>query len=137
MSRLSVQQRVEAFLDGRPHAVIGASRDRAKYGNKVLRCYQQNGRTVYPVHPAEKEVEGLAAYPSLRSLPETPHGVSIITPPPVTEKIVEEAGQLGIRHLWMQPGAESERAVARAKELGINVIGGDACILVVLGYSEH
>jgi uncharacterized protein len=60
----------------------------------------------------------------------------VITPPPVTEKVVEEAGRLGIRHVWMQPGAESEAAVRRARELGINVISGGPCLLVVLGFRE-
>lgn len=137
MSRMSLEQRVEAFLDGGPHAVVGASRDRAKYGNKVLRAYQQIGRRVFPVNPGGGEIEGLSAYASLRDLPERVHGVSIITPPAVTERIVEDAAALGIRHIWMQPGAESAAAVARAEALGLNCIAGDACVLVVLGYREH
>ncbi|MBL0928449.1 MAG: CoA-binding protein [Phycisphaerales bacterium] len=130
-------ERIEAFLAGSPFAVVGASRDRAKYGNKVLRCYLQHGRAVFPVNPGGGEIEGLTAYPGLALLPERPHGVSIITPPAVTERIVEEAAGLGIRRLWMQPGAESPAAVQRARALGIEVIAGDACLLVVLGYREH
>ena len=132
----TLQSRIDAFLDGRPHAVVGASPDRSKYGNKVLRAYMQKNRPAFPVNPSATEVEGLTAYKDLASLPEPVHGVSIITPPPVTEKIVEQAGRLGIKHIWMQPGAESDKAISRAKELGINVIGGDACVLVVLGYRE-
>lgn len=127
---------IEEFLAGSPHAVVGASRDRSKYGNKVLRVYQQTGRPVYPVNPQADEVEGLEAYSDLASLPEPVHGVSIITPPEITEQVVEEAGRLGIQHIWMQPGAESEAAVARAEELRINVIHGGPCALVVMGYSE-
>lgn len=137
MSPTSLEQRVEAFLDGGPHAVVGASRDRAKYGNKVLRAYQQVGRRVFPINPSGGEIEGLRAYASLRDLPERVQGVSIITPPAVTERVVEEAAALGIRHIWMQPGAESDAAVARAEELGMSCIAGDACVLVVLGYREH
>ena len=132
-----LQRRIDDFLSGSPHAVVGASRDRAKYGNKVLRAYLQQRRAVYPVNPTAIEVEGLAAFPRLSSLPEPVHGISIITPPAITEQIVEEAHQAGIKHLWMQPGAQSAKAVARARSLGMNVIGGDACILVVLGYSGH
>lgn len=137
MGGMDLQTRIEAFLSGSPFAVVGASADRAKYGNKVLRCYVQNGRVVYPVNPTATEVEGLRAFANLRSVPEAVHGVSIITPPPVTERIVEKAGELGIRHLWMQPGAESAKAVKRARELGMNIIAGGACLLVVLGYSER
>lgn len=128
---------IQRFLDGAPFAVAGASPDRSKYGNKCLRAYMQAGRPAIPVHPKAPEVEGLTAYPDLASLPETPHGLSIITPPAVTEGLVEEAARLGIRHLWMQPGAESEAAVERAAELGLECIAGGPCLLVVLGYREE
>ncbi len=133
---MALDTKIKAFLDGTPFAVVGASTDRSKYGNKVLRVYQQNGLAVYPVNPRAEEVEGLACFPDLASLPEAVHGVSIITPPSVTERVVEEAEAAGIRHLWMQPGAESDRAVERAEGAGLNVIAGGPCILVVLRYRE-
>ena len=125
---------VRDFLASSLFAVVGASNDREKYGNKVLRSYVQAGRKVVPVHPKEATVEGLPAFRSLSDVPERPEAVSVITPPAVTEKVVEEAGRLGIRHVWMQPGAESETAVRRARELGMNVIAGGPCVLVVLGF---
>ena len=127
---------IAAFLAGTPFAVVGASKDRGKYGNKVLRVYQQRGLVVHPIHPSEREIEGLACSASLTVLPVKPHGISILTPPRITEQIAEEAHALGIRHLWMQPGAESPRAIARAEELGLSLIAGGPCILVVLGYRE-
>jgi len=133
----TMNEQIEEFLAGGPHAVVGASTDRAKYGNKVLRVYQQNGRTVFPVHPTVDEIEGLTAYPDLASLPETVHGISVITPPAVTEKIVQQAADLGIQHIWMQPGAESEQAIELARQSGINVIAGGPCLLVVLGFRDE
>jgi predicted CoA-binding protein len=130
-------EHIAEFLAGTLYAVAGASKDRAKYGNKVLRCYLQNGREVIPVHPREAELEGLACVRDLASLPREVHGLSIITPPPVTEQLVEEAARAGITRLWMQPGAESERALTRAAELGLTVIAGGPCLLVVLGFREH
>jgi len=128
---------IQDFLAAGPWAVVGASTDRSKYGNKVLRCYQQAGKSpVYPVHPKEREIEGLAAYPSLTALPERPRAVSIITPPKITEAVVEECATLGIRHLWMQPGAESPRAIERCRELGLALLAGGPCLLVVLRYRE-
>jgi len=129
-------QAIEDFLAGDAFAVVGASRDRSKYGNTVLRCYQQNERVAYPVHPREDEIEGAQCYASLADLPDGAHGASIITPPHVTESVVEDAARAGIRHLWMQPGAESPAAIARAEELGLSVIAGGPCLLVVLGYHE-
>ncbi|MBI4911102.1 MAG: CoA-binding protein [Acidobacteria bacterium] len=131
------QDKIQAFLSEGPYAVVGASTDRDKYGNKVLRCYQQHGREVYPINPKAPEVEGLKAFPGLAELPVPVKGLSVITPPAVTESVVREAARLGIPRVWMQPGAESPQAVALAEELGLEVIAGGPCLLVVLGYHEH
>ncbi len=136
MDAVTLQERIDAFLAGSPHAVVGASRDHDKYGNKVLRAYLQNDMPVFAINPKESQIEGVACYPDLASVPEVVHGISIITPPHITEQIVGEAAQAGIRHLWMQPGAESDRAIDRAAEYGLNLIAGDACFLVVKGYRE-
>ena len=133
---MTTDSQIDQFLAQPAFAVIGASRDRSKYGNKVLRCYQQNGRTAYPVNPNADEIEGLACSPDLASLPNPVQAASIITPPEITEKIVEQAAEAGVQHLWMQPGAESKAAVQRAAELGLQVIAGGPCILVILGYHE-
>lgn len=128
---------IDAFLAGSPHAVVGASTDRRKYGNKVLRTYVQNGRPVYAVNPREVErdgIEGVQTVATLAELPEPVHGISIITPPAVTERIAEDAIAAGIAHLWMQPGAESASAIARAEAAGLSVIHGGPCLLVVLGF---
>lgn len=134
MSGRSEAERVAAFLDGDVYAVVGASADRSKYGNRVLRTYMQNARTVYPVNPRGGEIEGLASSRSLAEVPATIHGVSIITPPSVTERVIEEIIGLGIEHVWMQPGAESLAAIGRAADAGLNVLAGGVCLLVVLGY---
>jgi uncharacterized protein len=128
---------IDAFLAGAPHAVVGASRDRTKIGNRVLQAFLQAGRPVYPVNPMSGEIEGLTAYPDLATLPSAVHGLSVVTPPHISEAVVEQAGTLGVKHIWFQPGAESEKAVRRAQELGMNVISGGPCILVVMGYSQR
>ncbi len=134
---MSEQQRIEEFLSGSPHAVVGASRDRSKYGNKVFRVYLQNGRPVFPVNPNAQTIEGQAAYADLSSLPSNVHGISVITQPEVTEQIIEQAAELGIKHVWLQPGAESRGAMERAEQLGLNLIAGGPCVLVVMGYREN
>ena len=134
---MSDQEKIDQFLNGDRYAVVGASQDRSKYGNKVLRAYQQRNLRAFPVNPKAKEIEGVPAYPDLASLPESVHGVSVITPPQVTESVVEQAGAAGIHNIWMQPGSESDVAISRATELGMNVIAGGPCLLVVLGYREQ
>lgn len=131
---MNEQHAIKNFLAGQRFAVVGASQDRSKYGNKVLRVYQQNAMEAIPVNPKADEVEGAKAYPNLASIPGEIHGLSIITPPPVTERVVSEAIEKGIKHIWMQPGAESDAAILAAEAAGMNVIAGGPCILVSLRY---
>ena len=134
---MTIENRIASFLAGDRFAVVGASRDRAKYGNKVLRAYQQNSLAVLPVNPTADEIEGLQAYPDLKSLPDSVDGVSIVTPPDITQTVVEQAVELGINNIWIQPGAESEQSVMYARRAGANVIAGGPCILVALRYHEN
>lgn len=133
---MSSQEKIKTFLAGKRFAVVGASQDRQKYGNKVLRVYQQNNLAAVPVNPTADEVEGLQAYPDLPSVPGSVDGVSIITPPRVTERVVNQALSLGIKNIWMQPGAESAAAIDAATHAGANVIAGGPCILVALHYHD-
>jgi predicted CoA-binding protein len=132
----STQAKIQTFLAEGPYAVIGASTDRSKYGNKVLRCYQQHDREVYPINPRAPEVEGLRAYPDLANLPVPVPSISVITPPDVTEHVVEQAAKTGVKRVWMQPGSESPAAIAKAEALGLEVIAGGPCLLVMMGYQE-
>ena len=132
----TVQQTITAFLEAGPFAVVGASVDRSKYGNKVLRCYQQHGRVVFPINARADEVEGLKAFPSLAALPVPVKAISVITPPAITEQVVRDAASAGVTHIWMQPGAESAEAIRSAEAAGMAVIAGGPCLLVVLGYHE-
>ena len=111
----SVDDKIQAFLAAPSFGVVGASSNREKYGNKVLRCYLQNGRTAIPVHPAAKEIEGQACVASVSDLPKETVSVSVITPPQITEQIVEQAIAKGIENIWMQPGAESQAAVTACR----------------------
>ncbi|MBT0664893.1 CoA-binding protein [Geobacter pelophilus] len=131
------QESIDQFLKSPAFGVVGASTDRSKYGNKVLRCYLQNGKAAVPVNPNEQVVESIAAVPSVADLPEEVKSISIITPPKITEKVVEQAILKGITSIWMQPGAESSEAIKKCVAAGINVIADGSCILVVLGYRDH
>ncbi len=134
---MTIIERIDTFLGAAAFGVVGASSKPYKYGNKVLRCYQQNQRHVVPVNPVEKEIEGLACVSSVADLPEEVVSISIITPPQVTEKVVVQAIARGIKNVWMQPGAESAQAVAVCEQAGVNVIADGSCVLVVMGYREH
>ena len=133
---MTIQQQIDQFLASEAFGVVGASSKRHKYGNKVLRCYLQNGRRAIPVNPVEKEIEGEAVVASVADLPDAVQSLSLITPPQVSEKVVEEAVARGIRNIWMQPGAESPEAIAYCRQQGVNLIADGSCVLVVLGYRE-
>jgi predicted CoA-binding protein len=133
---MNVPEQIDIFLEAKAYGVVGASVNRDKYGNKVLRCYLQNGYRPIPVNPKEKEIEGIPCVASVLDLPDEVSSLSIITPPSVTEKVVEEAVRKGIRNIWMQPGAESPAAVRKCRDNNINVIADGSCILVVLRYHE-
>ncbi len=133
---MDISKRIETFLSSPAFGVVGASADRNKYGNKVLRCYLQNLRTAIPVNPKASTIEGIEVAASVAELPEAVKSLSIITPPSVTLHVVEEAIDKGIKNVWMQPGAESNDAVRLAEENGLNVIADGSCVLVVLGYTE-
>ena len=127
---------VDVFLSSDVFAVAGASTNRQKYGNKVLRAYMQREKQVYPINPAAGEVEGLKAYPDVASLPDGVTAISIVTPPGVTLEVVKASLQKNIMRMWMQPGAESPQAVEVARKAGALVIADGACALVALRYSE-
>ncbi len=123
---------IEVFLSAGVFAVAGASRDRSKYGNQVFLALVASGRRVYPLNPTAGEVEGHAAFGTLAQLPVIPESLSIVTPPIVTRPIIEPAIALGVKNVWMQPGAEDEQASGVARKAGLNVIDDGSCILVLL-----
>lgn len=134
---MTIQQQIQHFLDSPAFGVVGASTNRDKYGNKILRCYLQTGRNAIPVNPNETVIEGVACVTVITDLPPDVQSLSMITPPAVTARLVPLAIEKGIRNIWMQPGAEHPDAVALCREKGINVIADGSCLLVVLGYHEH
>lgn len=122
----------QQFLSSQTFAVAGASARRHKYGYKVFKALLDSGRETYPLNPVTEEIEGHKAYPTIANLPLVPEALSIITPPEVTQRVIAEAIAAGVKHIWMQPGAEHEQASESARQAGMNVIDDGSCILVLL-----
>jgi len=114
-------------------AVLGASADRSKFGNKAVRAYLQRGYTVYPVNPRETEIEGIPAHRALADVPVRPNLISVYLPPPVLLKVLPEIAAKGCDELWLNPGTESPEVLAEAERLGLNVV--QACSIVSIGLS--
>lgn len=114
-------------------AVIGASSNRAKYGNKAVRAYVAAGWTVYPVNPNEEEIEGLRAYPSVLDVPGEIDEASFYLPPKWGLAVADEVIAKGIPRVYLNPGAESPELVAKLQAAGVEVI--QACSIVAVGRS--
>jgi predicted CoA-binding protein len=130
---MDTYDQIKRFLGARVFGVIGASADPAKYGHKVFAAFVRRGRRVYPINPNAAAILGHPAHPNVASVPEPIEAVSIVTPPAVTERALDDVIAAGIRHVWMQPGAESPEAIRKARDAGLNVIAGGPCVLVELG----
>src|ERR1017187_5163994 len=116
-------------------AIIGASADRAKFGNKAVRAFLRQGYTVYPVNPKEVEIEGLPAFKSIAAVPVRPNLVSVYLPPPVLLKVLPDIAAKGCDELWLNPGTESDEVLALAERFKLNVI--QACSIVGVGLSPE
>ena len=116
-------------------AVIGASHDRRKYGNKAVRAYRENGYTVFPVNPNEATIEGLKAYPNLDAITEPIDYVSLYVPPAVGVKLLPAIAAKDPKELWLNPGSESDELIEAAADLHLRVIV--ACSIVALGLDPH
>jgi predicted CoA-binding protein len=116
---------------GKTIAIVGASSDRRKYGNKAVRAFVDGGWTVYPVNPNETEVEGLKCYASIRDVPEPLDRVSMYVPPAVGEKLIDDIASKRPGELFFNPGSESPGAIAKANEKGLKTV--QACSIVNIG----
>ncbi|AJF60541.1 MAG: hypothetical protein QT03_C0001G1055 [archaeon GW2011_AR10] len=103
-------------------AVIGASADRQKFGNKAVRAYKEKGWKVFPVNLKEKEIEGLKCYASILDLPGKPDRVSVYLPPTVTLSLIPELRKAKVKEVILNPGAESDELIAALKKKGIKPI---------------
>ena len=112
-------------------AIIGASNDRSKYGNKAVRAYLRMGFKVYPVNPKEEMVEGLKSYNSILDIPDEIDRATLYVPPKVGLKIIEEIAQKGVGELSLNPGSESDELVDKAHTLGLEPIL--ACSILAVG----
>lgn len=116
-------------------AVIGASRNRQKFGNRAVRAYLRQGYTVIPINLHDDEVEGLQAYRSVLDVPGPIDTASFYVPPEIGEQVIEEVARKQIPEVWLNPGADSDALVARARALAIKPVV--ACSIVAVGQNPY
>jgi uncharacterized protein len=112
-------------------AIIGASSNRNKYGNKAVRSYVAQGYDVVPVNPNEPEVEGLRTYPRVTDIPGDVERALLYVPPGVGVAVLPDLAAKGVKEVYVNPGAESDELFEKAQQLGLNTIF--ACAIVDIG----
>jgi predicted CoA-binding protein len=114
-------------------AVIGASSKRQKFGNKALRAFVNQGYTVFPINPNEREVEGMRTYASVLDVPGEIDMATVYVPPRIGVGIMEELARKGVSEVWLNPGADGDEVIARARALGLRTV--QACSIMGIGES--
>ena len=110
-------------------AVVGVSHKEDKISFRIFRDLISAGFIVEGINPSNGSIAGREISRSLKELSSVPDLVITVVPPQVTERIVEECRELGVKEIWMQPGSESEAAIKKAKEYRISVVY-NACFMV-------
>jgi uncharacterized protein len=126
---MSTAQSIDAFLANASIAVVGVSGTGKGFGNAACRALRTKGYRIYPVNWLSPTVDGVRCAAHLKDLKERVNAVLIVVPPKQAVHVVREAAAAGIRHVWLQQGAESAEALRLCDELGLNVIVGE-CILM-------
>ena len=115
-------------------AVLGASKDRSKYGNKCVRAYQQAGYQVFPVNlGSADDIEGEKTYRRLADVPGELDRISVYLPPPVTLELLPDIAAKGAREVWLNPGSADSQVLEEARRLGLHAVPG--CSIVDVGMS--
>ncbi len=124
-----MQELIKEFMGQKRFAVIGATDNPQKYANRIVKNLKNRGYEVYPVNPRLEEVEGLNCYPTIADVPVKVDVVDFIVPPKATEEILKQCKSLGLNRIWLQPGSESETAIAFCHENNLKVVHS-VCVML-------
>lgn len=128
---MDTTDQIHSMLNLKVWAVLGATDNKDKFGYKIFKILKDAGYKVYPVNPGVASILGDKCYPTLSELPVKPDAVNFVVPPKVGEPVIAECVALGIKNVWLQPGANGDNVVNAAKQAELNVIH-KSCILVEL-----
>ena len=124
-----MQDLIKKFMAQKRFAIVGATDNPEKYGNQIFKNLRGRGYEVYPVNPRLKELEGVKFYASLDDIPVKVDVVDFVVPPEVTELTLQECKRLGLNRIWLQPGSETEAAIAYCHENNLKVVH-DVCVML-------
>ena len=124
-----MQDLIKEFMEQKRFAIVGATANPEKYGYEIFKNLISRGYEVYPVNPRLQELEGTTCYARLADIPVKVDVVDFVVPPEATETIVKECKTLGLDRIWLQPGSESEAAIAFCRENNLKVVH-DVCVML-------
>jgi predicted CoA-binding protein len=114
-------------------AVVGASNNRKKFGNKAVRAFASQGYTVIPINPHASTIEGLQTFRSVLDVPGPIDMATVYVPAAAGIGVMDELARKGVGEVWLNPGADEPEVVERARTLGLNVVR--ACSIIGIGDS--
>jgi len=124
-----MQDLIKEFMAQKRFAIVGATSNTRKYGHQIFTNLKSRGYEVYPVNPGLKELEGVKCYASLDDIPVKVDVVDFVVPPEVTGVILKDCERLGLNRIWLQPGSESEAAIAYCHQNNLKVVH-DVCVML-------
>ena len=124
-----MQELIQEFMKQKKFAVVGATDNPQKYGNQIVKNLKSRGYEVYPVNPRLKELEGFRCYSTLADVPVKVDVVDFVVPPKSTEAILKQCKEMGLSRIWLQPGSESEQAIAFCHENNLKVVHS-VCVML-------
>lgn len=127
-----MQTLIRAMLDKKVWAVVGATENPAKFGNKIYKKLKAFGYDVYAVNPMYTEVDGDKCYSSLSDVPVKIDCVNVVVGPDKSVHVLDEVKRLGIENIWFQPGTYTPEIVEASEVAGLNTVYMN-CVLVELG----
>lgn len=128
---MDTTDQIHEMLQCKVWAVVGATENPEKFGHKIYKLLKEADYKVFAVNPALSFIGADRCYPSLTDLPQRPAAVNVVVPPKIGVKIIEECAELGIKNVWLQPGANDDTVVEASKKADLNTIH-QSCILVEL-----
>jgi len=132
---MDIEQIKKEMLNKKVWAVVGATDKKDKFGYKIYKKLKSRGYEVYPINPGLDRIDGDKCYKSILDLEIIPDCVDMVVPPKISNKVIEDIVEKGVKYVWFQPGTFNEDTISLAEERELKFVYYD-CVLVALDKEE-
>jgi predicted CoA-binding protein len=134
---MTVMERIQDFLGQKRFAIVGVSLRPLDFSRALFREFRERGYDPVPVNPAAQEIDGRTCYPRLQEIQPPVDAVLLMTSPAVTDAVVRDCAEAGIKRVWMYRaagrGAVTGEAVEFCEAHGMSVIPGECPFMFLPG----